>query len=235
MGALAHGLRWSLLALCCAIAFSSWFACSSTETGNPPVLDPQRLAFHVVADGIKVTGEAGAVLPGGSTVEFAGADQVAVISMQTAADGSFQTTIPLGTLDGLSIRAVGAGGGSEWQEVPTQPTSMCGELDANVERRMREALTSASTACNDAADCVLMQTRTSCRDSCEVAVATSTAAALSTDLAQLEVDLCAEHAARSCMPIIESCPIDDGSTALCIEGRCDVVHDGPTVISVERL
>src|SRR5262245_42712958 len=69
----------------------------STETGNPPVIDPKvdtgRIALVVRATGVHITGDAGAVTPGRAEVEITDVVSGEVTKVTAKADGSFDAQV----------------------------------------------------------------------------------------------------------------------------------------------
>lgn len=104
--------RWAFTLLCCLLPVGSWVACGSTETGNPPVLAPDRIHWLRLGDDADIIGGPRAVQPGGSVVEIwaGGAVVASVVSNQ---DGSFQVTARSVAATGFSITAVSPRGSSD--------------------------------------------------------------------------------------------------------------------------
>lgn len=75
-----------------------------SETGNPPVITPDHVYTQNVDGGVQVTGQPGAVEPGGATVEVTNVDSGEVITVQSNPDGSFTVMFKGDTPAGVSIR-----------------------------------------------------------------------------------------------------------------------------------
>jgi len=72
---------------------------TGTETGNPPVLTEALLSVQAAgADSVEVSGEPGAVAPGGGQVTVRNASSGEEVTVDVSEDGSFSATLP-GTLD----------------------------------------------------------------------------------------------------------------------------------------
>ncbi|HMI91028.1 MAG TPA: hypothetical protein VK509_06670, partial [Polyangiales bacterium] len=80
----------------------------STETGNPPVIDIARIALVVTRDEVHVTGERGAVTPGGVKVEVENLASGEVESGDVARNGSFDVAVEGSFDDTYLLRAQGA-------------------------------------------------------------------------------------------------------------------------------
>ncbi len=81
LGALAFGIP---LASCGA---------SSTDTGNPPVVEAQRIRISPSGDGVRVSGGAGTVSPGGAEVEVTNLSTGESVTTKAGSDGSFEAEL----------------------------------------------------------------------------------------------------------------------------------------------
>lgn len=97
------GWAWTLL--CCLLPMCAWFACDSTETGNPPVLDQDGIYWLRRDADAEIIGEPGAVKPGGSVVEVLIGSNV-VGRVESKPDGSFTLTAQGAGEQSFSVRAV---------------------------------------------------------------------------------------------------------------------------------
>jgi heat shock protein HslJ len=75
---------------------------NSTDAGNPPVIDDQKLRIEEAAVGVLVSGEAGAVTPMAS-VEVMNLSTRDSASTTAEADGSFEVQIDGGVSDGFRV------------------------------------------------------------------------------------------------------------------------------------
>ena len=76
---------------------------SSTDTGNPPVVDQRQIEVRARAGGVVVEADAGAVSPGGATVVVTNLETEASATTTAAADGSFQVELEGGTRDRYEV------------------------------------------------------------------------------------------------------------------------------------
>ena len=109
------------LLLCCSICVCSWSACMgpnlSTDTGirvvPGPGLTDGLYSFKAIGADLEIVGEAGAVLPGGSTIEVEDRDSHEVTRVKSDADGSFHILVRNVSASGISIRVLSAGARSD--------------------------------------------------------------------------------------------------------------------------
>lgn len=85
---------------------------TSTETGNPPVLDGTLIALVVSHDEIAVVGEPGAVSPGGAEVEVEVLSSGEVYRATSNEDGSFEVEVEGLPDDLFTVRVAGADAGT---------------------------------------------------------------------------------------------------------------------------
>jgi hypothetical protein len=90
-----------------------------TETGNPPVIAPRLIEVEAIdEDHVRVSGDAGAISPGGGEVSITnqsrGDDPVVV---EVAEDGSFSAELPGTTDDDYEVVASNADGSSQPRSV----------------------------------------------------------------------------------------------------------------------
>lgn len=116
---MSHGHRSSLLVrlswVLCALLFAS--ACIGTETGNPPVIDSSLLLVTVRGEQLEISGGAGAVLPGGSTLVITDLNGNRFVrSVVTAKDGSFSVLVDKQVR--ASLQAENGHGKSEEEAAP---------------------------------------------------------------------------------------------------------------------
>src|SRR5262245_10992347 len=92
-------------------------ACASTETGNPPVISMSAIQWYELQDTVVFEGEAGAVEPGGSTIEVRNQRTREVTRMKSRRDGSFRLSAPGTAEDGFTMSAENGGQHSKPFEV----------------------------------------------------------------------------------------------------------------------
>src|SRR5215510_3814148 len=66
---------------------------TSTETGNPPVIDASKISLVVSADSVRIVGKPGAITPGGADVELSVVGTSKVESGPSNSDGSFEIAL----------------------------------------------------------------------------------------------------------------------------------------------
>lgn len=108
----ARLLPWLLIAVCPPLLGHCGGALEhGTETGNPPVVEQQKLHVVLHDDGVEVVGEAGSVSPG-ATVTVTNTRSGDHAEAIARADGSVNVRVP-GTLDDEYEVTVASGGGSQ--------------------------------------------------------------------------------------------------------------------------
>lgn len=149
-----------------------------TETGNPPFIDEERLEVEL-DDGIRVEGRSGAT-PGGASVTLRTIDGSASASSTSAADGSFTLSLSGGTeteyelvveSDGETetLRLGDSGEDSNDEEPPSpseppspDPERECSAIGEALAEGMVSLRQDVDVACNDDADCVLVDFELPC-------------------------------------------------------------------------
>ena len=96
------------------------FACTgthgpstSTQTGNPPVLDLRRIMLEVSHSEVHIVGAPGAVKPGGTRIEIENLRTGQVVVVTAAGDGSFDARVDGSLDDEFEVRAINGSGRSE--------------------------------------------------------------------------------------------------------------------------
>lgn len=84
---------------------------TSTDTGNPPLVDDKSIRVTPVGDGVRISAGAGAVSPGGADIEVQNSTTGATASTTADGDGSFAVEIEGSPGDGFRV-VVTAGGKS---------------------------------------------------------------------------------------------------------------------------
>ena len=108
----AHLFPWLLIAICPPLLGHCGGALEhGTETGNPPVVEQQKLHVVLHDDGVEVVGEGGAVSPGATVTvtNTRSGDRAEAIAR---ADGSVNVSVP-GTLADEYEVTVASSGGSQ--------------------------------------------------------------------------------------------------------------------------
>ena len=111
------------------------FACTSahgpstsTQTGNPPVLDLRRITLEVSNSEVHIVGKPGAVKPGGTRIEIENLRTGQVVVVTAADDGSFDARVDGSLDDEFEVRAINDHGRSESVRV-TRGGAMVGARD----------------------------------------------------------------------------------------------------------
>ena len=228
---------WLLIAICPPLLGHCGGALEhGTETGNPPVVEQQKLHVVLHDDGVEVVGEAGAVSHGATVTvtNTRSGDRAEAIAR---ADGSVNVSVP-GTLADEYEVTVASGGGSQTVRVTASTVSdtsstntasadagssqlsACDALYNAAAERIRTDYAAADQSCQSAADCVDSPRALSCYSGCSsytvsAAAAAATQAAVEQDLAPL----CSQLAAADCGNSEVSCAYDP-STRECYKGTC---------------
>jgi hypothetical protein len=122
-------------------------ACTSTETGNPPVIMGEAIAFRRVDDTMIVEGGRGAVSPAGSVVEVANVSQAGEpVRGKVAADGSFSVQLNGSEQDTFSIRAIAPSGAATTISLSAESAADSGSSDAAASAASAPTVPDASAA-----------------------------------------------------------------------------------------
>jgi hypothetical protein len=222
-------------------ASSLLLACSTThvergtETGNPPLLDVDKLALVVANDSVRIVGRAGAVSPGGVSVEATIVGTGEVVRGVANADGSFEIPLDASADAVVEVRARAGDAGSPVAYV-TRGGALVGSGDGaslscmqrtNVASQAAGSLASAAdTRCQSAADCALVSTKTQCTDSCgELPVATAAVAGLRAGIDRIDRELCASFSSDGCNVIALPCVPPPQGPLACVAGQCTQLQE----------
>ena len=109
---------------------------NSTETGNPPVIELERVALVNDDGALHVVGERRAVVPGGGEIEVERLATGARVTGDVAADGSFDVRVEGSLRDAYQLRARAAAGAKRSEPVfvgrdgaTAQADALCAECD----------------------------------------------------------------------------------------------------------
>jgi hypothetical protein len=203
---------------------------NSTETGNAPVIDIQKVALVVANASVRIVGQPGAVSPGGVTVEATIVGTNEVVRLASNADGSFD--IPLSTSADavVELRAaagdersnvvyvtrggasVGSGAGASLSCM--ERTNLASQAAANLASK-------ADTSCRTASDCVEISNGTVCTDTCsDPLVSNSAVAGIKAGIETINRDLCASFASEGCTVIALPCVSPPMGPIACVDGQC---------------
>jgi hypothetical protein len=200
----------------------------STETGNPPVLDMHRVALKVSADTVHVTGEKGAVTPGGAAIEITNLTTGVVTKAKANADGSFDVEVDGAPNDAFVVRAgTGQGAaasapvyvvrGSAAVGSGTGGSLSCEQRDSLALAAFERALADADKSCTSDADCQVVQGLVACPNTCPfAAVSGSGAQQLAAAIKAINAGLCPPS--DGCPAQVFHCPA--GVPGKCFAGQC---------------
>lgn len=144
---------------------------SSTQTGNPPLLDRARVMLVVGADAFQITGEPGAASPGGATIEITNLTTGQVIEATAAPDGSFDVTVDGSPDDAFVVRVIANGEQSPPVYVVRGGAEIAGDEDGSLTcdqyTELAHAVLEASSAaadrrCSSSADCAAVTLSEGC-------------------------------------------------------------------------
>jgi hypothetical protein len=214
-----------LFALGCSESFRPT---TSTETGNPPVIDSTKVTLVVTSDELYVRGEPGAVTPPDGEVEITTISTGAVTTGPVQSNGSFDVAVDAGIEDTFEVRAAldgalsapvfvirgGAaiGGGEGGALTCDQRNEVATEL-------LDQAAGAADRACAVDADCVTYTPISECSNSCWVHYLSVTAlASIEATRALVEQAVCVNSESMCATPIYD-CSTREISPS-CDNGLC---------------
>jgi hypothetical protein len=228
-GAIVVGLVIAVCALpACAKKHSPQ---DSTETGNPPVIDADRVALVVRDDEVHVVGEKGAVDPGGATIQVTNLVSDKRASGRAAGDGSFDVKAPGDINDAFSVQASNAGGDSKPLFVTkggaVEGDGKSGALSCEQQTQLSKVQTHAAIMAADATctrddDCVDVETTTVCWSTCSwEAVSPAGKTLIESVVASINGGLCSGYRDASCETGLRFCPNDPLPHVMsCVQGHC---------------
>jgi hypothetical protein len=220
-------LPWVLLAICPPLLGRCGGAVEhGTETGNPPVVEQQKLHVVLRDTGVEVVGDAGAVSPGAS-VRVTNRTTGESAEASAHADGSVSIVVP-GSLQDEYELTVSNGGGSQTVQVSAQtsgdiadagsgPTSACTALRQTLAARVSAGFANVDKTCQRDEECVFTSSDSSCYTSCPSVIASrSGARAASAAVGQDIAPLCNEFDNQHC----------ETPTLTCVSGYPVLVCNG---------
>jgi hypothetical protein len=163
---LARRLPWLLIAICPPLLGHCGGAVEhGTETGNPPVVEQQKLHVVLHDDGVVVVGDPGAV-PAGATVSVSNARNGERSEASAGADGSVSVSVP-GTLDDeyevtvssggrsqtVRVSAIAGGSGAGGTSGAEFASASCDSLEKTLRDQVSAGYDAASKACQVDSDC----------------------------------------------------------------------------------
>jgi hypothetical protein len=230
-------LPWLLIALCPPLLGQcGGDVTHGTETGNPPVVEEQKLHIVLRETGVEVVGDPGAVSAGASfavTNRTTGAHAEAT----AAADGSVNVVVP-GTLQDEYDVTVSNAAGSQTVQITAQTSAAtggtggsgselasasCDSLIQTLSEQVTAAYSAASKACQADSDCTTGGD-VGCYYGCGGPIV-STVGKLSAEaaIAQDTAPLCAELSQRCGPRGPPGCPFQTPATLACGNGTCQIL------------
>jgi hypothetical protein len=247
---LTHFLPWLLVALCPPLLGHCGGAAEpGTETGNPPVVEQQKLHIVLGDTGVQVLGDAGAVTPG-ANVTVTNRTTGAHIAATARADGSISVVVPGSVQDeyevtvsnGSGTQTVGLtatngpdrgdptgtngtttnGTGTNSIASDAELTSAsCNTLENTLGQRVADGFSSASTACSSDSDCVYSGWGVGCYFQCGSSFLSVNGASLAqTQIERVTAPVCNELASRCAREAPQPCIGDAVSIPECADGVC---------------
>ncbi|MEY2937091.1 MAG: hypothetical protein RL033_7840, partial [Pseudomonadota bacterium] len=136
-----------------------------TETGNPPVVDGQKLRLVTNAAGAELIGQPGAV-PGGAEVRLDNRSTGESAETTASADGSFRVLVPGAALDTYEVTVTYRGGtvtvpvtaapeDLQNRVASAEPPPSCEQLESSLQERLDLAFTPATRGCTTDSECVI--------------------------------------------------------------------------------
>lgn len=209
-----------------------------TETGNPPFLDQSKLQVEARDGQIVVTAAPDAV-PSNAEVRLSNQSTGAERSTTAETDGSFVLQVSGQPGDEVSLSVdsgaetehylLAAATGPEQDAEPETTQSTCDELYDSARDRLAAALETASTACEEDADCTTVDDG-ACVASCgQVALSQDGARSVEQLRDSIEGQECAQLEEQACVLPVACDPIARFANGVgCIDGTCaEKPADGP--------
>jgi len=222
---LTRSLPWLLIAVCPPLLGRCGGAVEqSTETGNPPVVEQQKLHVKLRDSGVEVVGDAGAISPGAS-VRVTNRTTGASAEATARADGSVNIVVPGSAQDEYEV-TVSNGSGSQTVQVSVQASgdngdagSACPDLQRTLAARGSAGFADVDKSCQRDEQCVFTRPSASCYSSCQGVIASQSGAqAAAAALVQDIAPLCKEIDDQGCVPLFSVC--NEGAPVLACNGSC---------------
>jgi hypothetical protein len=208
---------------------------NSTETGNPPVIDADRVALIVQDDVVHVVGEKSAVDPGGVTIRVKNLVSDKSASGRAANDGSFDVKAPGSANDGFSVQSSNGNGDSKAVFVTEggaaaaegeNGTLSCDQQNQLAAEQLHAVVDSADDTCTQASDCIAAGIGSVCTDGCGGGfVSKAGLAELEDAVSAVEHGLCADFRKQGCSYTAVGCV--PPPEPMCLNGHCRL-HTEPS-------
>jgi hypothetical protein len=213
-----------------AVGCNSAHVAGITETGNPPVIDIEKVSLAVSTDDVRIVGKPGAVTPGGADVEIEIVGSGETAQAKAAPDGSFDILVKAGADAVLEVKASSGEQVSETVYVTRGGASVgtgdagqlsCQQRDQLASQVVVNATNGSDASCETAADCVHVSTTTMCRDTCSgYYTGKKAAAAIEAAVQIVDEGFCAGYAADGCTRIIPPCMPPATGPVACVDHVC---------------
>jgi hypothetical protein len=205
----------------------------STETGNPPVIDVTKVALLVKRGEVHVTGEDGAVTPGGAELEIETLSSGDAVHGTSDSKGAFDIQVDGTVDDTYQLRALGTA-----KDVKSAPVYLyrggasvgegdggmfsCEQRATVIDDQLTQAASAADHACSTNADCTIVSGPVDCPGwVCSgAALSQSGAAEVAPSLDAIRAGMCKEFDDVGCWmgwPVPECV---NPRPAACVNDRC---------------
>jgi hypothetical protein len=223
-------LPWLLIAVCPPLLGRCGGAVEhGTQTGNPPVVEQQKLHVVLRDTGVEVVGDAGAVSPG-AHVRVTNRTTGESSEATARADGSVNIIVPGSPPDEYEM-TVSNGSGSQTVQVSVQTggdtadagggalPGACTALQQRLAARVSAGFANVDKTCQRDEECWFIGTDSGCYSSCERVIASrSGALAAGAAVVQDIAPLCKEFDDQHCKTPAPTC--NGGSPVLVCNGIC---------------
>jgi hypothetical protein len=236
--AFTRWLPWLLIAVCPPLLGQCGGDVTyGTETGNPPVVEQQKLHIVLRDTGVEVVGDPGAV-SAGAGVSVTNRTTGAHVETTAGADGSVNIDVPGSLQDEYDVTVSNASG-SQTVQITAQTSAAtggtgggsselestsCDSLNQSLTQQVTAAYTAASKACQADGDCT-GGGDIGCYYGCGGLPLVSTSGKAAADAAILRdtAPLCDELSQRCGPRGPPGCPFQAATTIGCSSGSCQVL------------
>lgn len=204
-----------------------------TETGNPPVVDSQKLRLVAGGAGVELIAQPGAVV-GGAQIRLDNRSTGASAVVTASADGSFRVEVTGTAQDTYEVTVTHQGGTLTLQVTVTTGEDLppgndpielsCEQLENSIGPALTSTFASFATGCTNDSDCALQFWDLGCYGGCgySYVLAGQVQAALAAG-EQSIAPACSELERRSCpRPQPPGCP-GGAPSAMCHRGTCQAM------------
>jgi hypothetical protein len=206
----------------------------STETGNPPVIDVDRIALETnpTSEAVHVVGKAGAVPPGATvSVDVLGTDQK--VEIKANASGGFDVAIDNPSPSTIVEVRVGAKNEQSAPIFVTANGAVEGDDDSgklscmqrtNIASQIIGKASEAANQCMRDQDCYYVSPATVCTSPCgDVVTGRNAVPTVEAAVQNIDSYLCQDFMSDGCQLIIPPCIPMLPADLRCVNGRCEEV------------